>query len=280
MLLPNWEILNLAISSNIHIEIFCTRRVHESRPGVPASPHGNRNCNHYVKQSWRLFHGECAMTDTWIDHFPGLAQLPRDIQERLRSQSRLIALPDGTRIFGPGQSPSNFLLLLEGSIRVQQVSENGREIVLYRVAAGESCALTTACLMGYEDYQAEGIAEDAIKAIAIPRTAFDELIAQSSLFRRFVFTAFSRRITDLFRVIDEIAFSRVDIRLAQKLLHLKKTNGEVETTHRHLATELGTAREVISRQLHEFQRRGWIKSGRGLISVMDEAALQNLILEG
>ncbi len=217
------------------------------------------------------------MINSWIERFPALKQLPEEIQQRLQAEGRIVTLPEGTRIFGPGQSPSNFLLLLDGSIRVQQVSESGREIVLYRVAAGQSCALTTACLMGHDDYQGEGVAETRVEAVAIPRATFDDLIASSPVFRRFVFTAFSARITDLFRVIDEIAFSRIDVRLAQKLLQLKNAKGEIAATHQQLAVELGTAREVVSRQLNEFQRRGWIKSGRGVISITQEEALQNLV---
>ena len=79
------------------------------------------------------------MTGAWIDRFPSLAKLPEQVRRRLETESRIVSLPEGTRIFGPGQSPANFLLLLDGTIRVQQVSENGREIVLYRVSAGESC---------------------------------------------------------------------------------------------------------------------------------------------
>ncbi|MFZ1110246.1 MAG: Crp/Fnr family transcriptional regulator [Rhodomicrobium sp.] len=213
------------------------------------------------------------MSVTWIDRFPGLAGLAAEQRRRLEAESRTVALPEGSRIFGPGQTPSNFLLLLSGSIRVQQVSENGREIVLYRVSAGESCALTTACLLGEEDYRAEGVAETAIEAVALPRATFDESIAASASFRRFVFKAFGDRISGLFRVIDEIAFSRVDIRLAQKLLQLKNARGDVEATHQQLATELGAARETISRQLHEFQRRGWLKIGRGVTSVPADSPL-------
>jgi CRP/FNR family transcriptional regulator len=217
------------------------------------------------------------MLDTWIDRFPALKQLTAEELRRLETASRTLTLPEGTSIFGAGQTPSNFLLLLEGTIRVQHISEGGREIVLYRVSAGESCVLTTACLMGYENYQADGIAETMIEAVAIPRATFDELVVHSSLFRRFVFEAFGARIADLFRIIDEIAFSRVDIRLAQRLLQLKNANDEVEATHQQLATELGSAREVVSRQLHEFQRRGWLKSGRGVIAVKDDSALQGFV---
>ena len=211
--------------------------------------------------------------DDWIEKFPGLSQLETDLREKLVARSRVVDVPEGTVIFGPGVAPENLLLLLDGTVRVQQVSEGGREIVLYRVHAGESCVLTTACLLAYEDYSAEGIAESNVQAVAIPRTVFEDLIRDSSVFRRFVFTAYSKRITDLFVVIEEIAFRRVDIRLAQKLLELGAEGGHVRLTHQQLATELGTAREVVSRQLQEFQRRGWVHSGRGDVDLLDQASL-------
>ena len=209
----------------------------------------------------------------WIERFEGLASLDESIRSILIERSRIVDLPEGTVIFGPGKAPENLLLLLEGVVRVQQVAENGREIVLYRVSAGESCVLTTACLLAYEDYRAEGIAETPVRAVAIPRTVFDDLIARSADFRRFVFTAYSKRITDLFLVIEEVAFRRVDLRLAQKLLDLGRDAEPIRLTHQQLATELGTAREVVSRQLHEFQRRGWVSASRGEVRLTDGPAL-------
>ena len=217
-----------------------------------------------------------ADKDDWTNSFPPLKQLPASDLARLREGSMVVMLPEGSRIFGPGQAPENFLLLIDGTIRVQQVSESGREIVLYRVSAGQSCALTTACLMGYEEYLAEGIAETAVRAVAIPRSLFDELIASSREFRRFVFTAFSRRVTDLFRIIEEVAFSRIDVRLAQRLLQMADDKNHVSATHQDFANELGSAREVISRQINEFQRRGWIKAARGSIELTDKKALSRL----
>jgi CRP/FNR family transcriptional regulator, anaerobic regulatory protein len=217
-------------------------------------------------------------TANWIAAFPGLQSLEPEIAKPLIETSKVVRLPAGTRIFGPGQATNAYLLLIDGSVRVQQVSETGREIVLYRVSAGESCALTTACLMGYEHYQAEGIAETDVEAAAIPRATFDDLIAKSAAFRRFVFTAFSVRITNLMRVIDEVAFSRIDVRLAHHLLQLGGTQNRVDLTHQQLASELGTAREVVSRQLTEFQRRGWIATSRGAIDILDAGALQRLAI--
>ncbi len=214
--------------------------------------------------------------ENWTSNFPGLQKLPPEIVDHLVGASRVVHLPMGTRIFGPGQAPDAFILLIRGTVRVQQVSDTGREIVLYRVSAGESCALTTACLLGYEDYQAEAIAETNVEAVAIPRATFDDLIARSTDFRRFVFTAFSHRVTDLFRVIEEVAFSRVDVRLAQRLLERANPQGHIDLTHQQLAAELGTAREVISRQLNEFQRRGWISTSRGAIDIARPEELRHL----
>ncbi|MCA0044549.1 Crp/Fnr family transcriptional regulator [Celeribacter litoreus] len=216
----------------------------------------------------------------WIDRFEGLAGLEPRVRERLVAQSQIVHLPEKTILFGPGKSPENLLLLLDGTVRVQQTTEGGREIVLYRVHAGESCVLTTACLLAYEDYAAEGIAETEVEAVAIPRRVFDDLVATSQNFRNFVFSAYSRRITDLFHVIEEIAFQKVDIRLAAKLLQLAAGKAQLKATHAQLAAELGTAREVISRQLQEFQRRGWVETARGVVTLTDREALSALAHSG
>lgn len=212
----------------------------------------------------------------WIEKFPGLRQLEDTVRKTLVERSRIIQVPKDTVVFGPGKAPDNLLLLVDGTLRVQQLSESGREIVLYRVHAGESCVLTTACLLAYEEYSAEGITETDVEAVAIPKTVFDDLIASSAAFRRFVFTAYSKRITDLFLVIEEVAFRRVDIRLAQKLLELAGGGNSVQATHQQLATELGTAREVVSRLLQEFQRRGWVALSRGSVELTDRGGLREL----
>lgn len=213
----------------------------------------------------------------WTGRFVGLAGLDPGARARLVAEARVVSAPEGTVLFRPGARPEALLLLLEGTVRVQHLSEGGREIVLYRIDAGESCVLTTACLMADEAYSAEGIAETEVRAAAIPRTLSEALLAQSDAFRRFVFAAYGRRIADLFLTIDDIAFRRIDIRLAERLVRLSR-EGVVRATHAQLASELGTAREVISRQLAEFQRRGWVALARGEVRVLDEPALTALAM--
>ena len=216
------------------------------------------------------------MEEQWINAFKGLSQLPEDIRVELEAGSKIVTVPAGTQIFAPGQTADDLWLLLDGTVKVQQKSDTGREVFLYRVHAGESCVLTTACMLAFEDYAAEGTSETDVKAVAIPRKTFDLLVAKSPVFREFVFTAYSRRITDLFTLLDDIVFQRMDVRLAARLLELADDADVVHATHAVLGTELGTAREVISRTLSEFQRRGWVEQSRGEVRLIGKDGLERL----
>lgn len=212
----------------------------------------------------------------WLERFKGLSALEDSDKQLLLENSQIMTVPMNTVIFGPGKNPTHLMLLLNGTVRVQQLSEKGREIVLYRVRAGESCVLTTACLLAAENYSAEGITETDIQAVAIPLKIFDRLLGHSADFRQFVFSAYAKRITELFQIIEDVAFQRIDIRLAEKLLELAQGRAEVLITHKQLAVELGTAREVISRQLAEFQRRHWVEQSRGQVRLLDTTSLSGL----
>ncbi|NIA69217.1 Crp/Fnr family transcriptional regulator [Pelagibius litoralis] len=216
------------------------------------------------------------MSPDWIPRFPELTKLTPAEQTLIAERAQVVSLPAQTTVFAPGLPAENFLLLLDGTVRVQQVSSGGREIVLYRVSSGESCIMTTACLLSQDTYNAEGVTETPVQAVAVPRATFDEMMARSAEFRRFVFADYSSRITDLLHVVEEVAFERIDKRLAQKLAELADGEGRLTLTHQELAVELGTAREVISRHLKEFQRRDWLTLTRGHIQLSDRAALARL----
>lgn len=213
---------------------------------------------------------------TWLENFPELAKLTPEDRALLLERSQVMALPAGLTVFAPGQPAENFLLLLQGTVKVQQVSSGGREIVLYRVSGGESCIMTTACLMSHDTYAAEGVTETPVEAVALSRAAFDLLLARSPTFRQFVFGDYARRINDLMQVVEEVAFERIDKRLAQRLIARAGTGGVVASTHQDLAIELGSAREVVSRHLKELQRRGLVGLSRGQIVLLDRQKLQDM----
>jgi len=209
----------------------------------------------------------------WTERFRGTAALPPDVRQRLNNAARIIQMKAGDQVFGPMNVPDSLFFLYEGRIRVSQSSDTGREIVLYRVDAGESCVLTTACMLAEEAYNAEGIAETDVTVVLLPKPAFNRLAAEKDAFRDFVFAAYSRRLIDLLRVVDDVAFGRIDVRLAERLLTLGEGLKEIRTTHQVLAGELGTAREVISRVLNDFQKRDLIAQSRGVISFTNKPGL-------
>ncbi len=215
-----------------------------------------------------------TIIDEWLSHFPELDGLDDPVWQNVLDSARPVEVPAGTTVFRDGDGCQNYMFVMEGSIRVQKMAENGREIVLYRVNAGEACILTTSCLLSHQRYPAEGITEADIRAISIPVARFDEGVAGSAGFRAFVFSSYGRRIADLILLIEDVAFGRMDIRLGQYLLDTADDEGKVTATHQAMAAELGTAREVVSRQLKEFERRGWLKLGRGIIEVSDLPALK------
>ncbi|SDH73811.1 Crp/Fnr family transcriptional regulator [Roseospirillum parvum] len=227
--------------------------------------------------------GAAVSIDRLIAGFPSLQGIDAAARHRLETAGTLVRLPAGSRLFGMGSPCQGYLMVLAGSVRVQKVGESGREIVLYRVEAGQTCVLTTACLLTGADYDAEGIAETEIEGVMLSDGTFQALLAGSAPFRACVFGAFAARLSDLLELVEDVAFGRLDVRLAQALtrgLAEAAAASSLKTTHQDLASELGTAREVISRQLKEFERRGWVALGRGRIELLDPAALRRLAAQG
>lgn len=214
------------------------------------------------------------MTIDWLSSFPMLENLEEPARKILENSTQQMTVPAGTVLFSTGMGAENYVLVLEGKVKVQMTSESGREIVLYRVAAGETCVLTTACLLAHHDYAAEGVTESVVRAVVLPSSAFRELLGVSEIFRDFVFSAYGTRIADLMLLVEEVAFQRIDLRLAKFLLEEKDERNEIRATHQEIAVELGTAREVVSRQLKEFERKGRVETGRGFVHLTDVKAIE------
>lgn len=213
---------------------------------------------------------------SWLNQFPELKAIDDPAWLNVREKAQIVTVPQGATLFHEGDACQNYLLVLEGSVRVQKLSESGKEIVLYRVESGQSCVLTTACLLSREHYYAEAVTETDVTAVVIHHSAFQEALAGSPAFREFVFASYGQRIAALVMLVDAIAFGRMDSRLAQCLLRLSGSDMVAHATHQELARELGTAREVVSRLLKEFERHGWVVLGRGRVELVDQAALEQL----
>ncbi len=184
-------------------------------------------------------------------------------------------VPRGTVLFRPGDPAEGFVVVLEGRVEVFLTGPTGREILLYAVEPGQSCVQTTLGLLGDEAYSGEAIAATPVRAAMIPRGAFLALMDDDAGFRRFVMQAFGHRMADLTRLLERVAFARVEARLAEALLALAQ-DGRVAATQADLAARIGSAREVVSRRLDAFARAGWVRTARATVQITDPDALRRL----
>lgn len=205
--------------------------------------------------------------------YPALASLDDRRFDALLNEATLVQVKAGTVLFDDESPCQAFPMLVEGTIRVSKVGASGRELQLYRVVPGESCILTSSCLLGHISYNARGVAETDIVAVTLPQTVFSRLVGDHEPFRQYVFSLFAERISDLMQLVEAVAFHRLDQRLATLLLGKGKT---VHTTHQALADELGSVREIVSRLLKTFAEQGLVSLSREQIEIVDASGLRRL----
>ena len=165
--------------------------------------------------------------------------------------------------------------IVAGVVRVFKIGESGREITLYRVRPGEVCIMSTTCSVSNKEYPAIAEAEMPTTAYVIPGKPFRELMKKYEPLQDMIMDVMSARMVEMMTVIEEVAFWRVDLRLANRLLQETEPpkSNSVTTTHAQLAIELGSAREVISRILKDFERRGFVNLVRGKVEVTGRESL-------
>lgn len=204
--------------------------------------------------------------------YPVLNALPAHLHSQLARHAQPMHLAAGTPVFDEQQHCQGFPLVLKGGIRVYKSAPNGRELPLYRVAVGETCIITSSCLLGHTEYNARGVTEEATDLVLLPRSLFADFLAHEP-FRVFVFQVFSERIAELMQLVEEVAFRRLDQRLAALLLGKGK---RVNATHQQLADELGSVREIVSRLLKGFAEQDLVALGREQIEILEPAGLRRI----
>ncbi|HCX33249.1 MAG TPA: transcriptional regulator [Rhodocyclaceae bacterium] len=208
--------------------------------------------------------------------YPVFAAVPRTLAERCFARGQVLRVPGGTVLFDEHNPCRGFPLVLEGSIRVAKAAPNGRELPLYRVGPGETCIITSSCLLARADYSARGVAEIETALMMLTRECFAALLDQPP-FRDFLFTLFAERVAGLMQLVEEVAFRKLDQRLAALLLGKGRM---VRTTHQHLADELGSVREIVSRLLKGFADDGLVALGREQVEILDPAGLRRIAAAG
>jgi CRP/FNR family transcriptional regulator len=185
-------------------------------------------------------------------------------------------IPAGTVLFRPGDPCRGFVVLHEGSLRVTLSAANGREVVLYRVTPGDICLQTFVCLVEGRRYSACGVAESPLVADILSADDFHTAMEHDEAFRHKVFSAVARRFLDFERVVEDVALSGMEVRLARALLRLADELGRVVATHEELATETGSGRAVVSRHLAVLEAAGYVAVQRGMVTLANRPALERI----
>lgn len=211
--------------------------------------------------------------DLWTAKFPTMAALPPDEFARIARVIQFPVLEPGAIAYEENAACENYLMCIDGRTRVFKSSREGREMLLYKVEHGGTCVLTTQCLLSRSNFPAESIAEARTLLAAIPASWFHTFMAEIPAFRDLVMSDYTKLLTAMFSFVDTLAFATVEQRLARRLLAEAGETLVIGKTHQQLAADVGSVREIVSRHLGEWERHGWVHTGRGQIRILDRASL-------
>ncbi len=209
--------------------------------------------------------------------FPFIKQASPEFVKIFYAEAQYMEIPAAISICDEGQQCSHLAMVLGGVGRVYKLSPSGREVTLYRIYGGESCVLTASCIMNQDSFPAMAITETSVRVLLISPQNVRQWFCKDPYWQKFIFSLLSHRLASIISVVEEVAFKRIDVRLADQLAReLAKGEHVLHKTHADLAADVGTSREVVSRILRDMAHRGLIISYRGNIEIIDKQAVIKL----
>jgi CRP/FNR family transcriptional regulator len=192
--------------------------------------------------------------------------------DRLLEKGQFSVFESGKTLMEPGQFVKAVPLVLEGSIKIMRMDEDGKELFLYYLETGETCALSLTCCSAARPSEIKAVVEEKVSLLFIPIQVHEQLVDEFKQWKDFVSTTYQHRFQEMLTVLDAVAFKRMDERLMNYIVTKMKQlkSNELHTTHQEVANELGTAREVISRLLKQLEKKKWIELGRNVIYIRDD----------
>ncbi|MFC3881691.1 Crp/Fnr family transcriptional regulator [Algoriphagus namhaensis] len=195
-----------------------------------------------------------------------------ELLREILAKGKIHQLNPGDVLMEPGKYVKMVPVVLDGYIKVLRMDEDGKELFLYYLDPGETCALSLTCCTASKPSEIKAVVEEKTTIIAIPIESHEEWTSEFKQWKDFVSTTYQTRFNEMLAALDAVAFKRMDQRLMQYIVtRMKqgKTN-ELHITHQEIATELGTSREVISRLLKQLEKKRWIELGRNVIYIRDD----------
>lgn len=205
--------------------------------------------------------------------FPFVQELSSALRTTLLGEGQPIEAEDGEVVFDLYRDCAGLAMLTRGKIRVIGRLPGQRILTFYRLCPGDVCILTASRLLGNHCYPGCGIAEGSASGVWVPEPLFRQMLDSSVLFRTLLLRVFAERFAGIMHILETFASRRLDQRVAALLLEKGES---ITMSHQMLAAELGSAREVVSRILKDFENNGWLILARQHIQVVDRRALEDL----
>ncbi len=208
--------------------------------------------------------------DFYSEQFGG--KFESGLLNELAEKGHFSRIAEGETLMSPGTYIRSIPIILKGNIKILRTEDDGREILMYYLGSGESCAMSLTCCLNARRSEIHAVAEADTDMVLLPVVSVEEWIVKYPTWRAFVFETYQRRFDDLLKTIDSVAFQKMDERLWQYLQRKSELSASpsVETTHEEIAIELGTSREVVSRLLKQLEKVGRVQLGRNRVQLNNQ----------
>lgn len=204
-------------------------------------------------------------------YFPELAKMPK-LRQELVEISSIVDFEAGSVILKQGEYVKVIPLLLSGFAKVfKEEAVHGNEVLLYYIKPGESCVMSMTTLIGNGKSQVKAVIEEDAKVLILPAIEAMAIAKTYPQWNEFVYDLFQTKFEELLQVIETLTFSNKDVRLLEYLKKesVLKESKVLNTTHQHIANDLGSSREVISRLLKKLEHEGRIGLKQGEIQILN-----------
>lgn len=212
-------------------------------------------------------------------YFPIWEQLDKAQQAQIESQRLERSVKKGAIVHGGGEECTGLLLVKSGQLRAYLLSEDGREITLYRLFDRDLCLLSASCMIRSIQFNITIEAEKDTELWVIPAPVYSRIMEQSTAAANFTNELMASRFSEVMWLMDQILWKRFDQRLAGFLLEEANIEGSttLRLTHETIGNHLGNPREVVTRMLKYFSEEGLVKLSRGIVELFDIKGLQALV---
>ena len=212
------------------------------------------------------------------EYFPIWDKLTGDQQHKLSARLPLRAIPKGTVIHNGSMSCTGIILVKSGQLRTYMLSDEGREITLYRLFEGDMCLLSAPCMIRSIQFDVTVETEKDTEVWIIPPNVYQEVMEQSAPLACYTLELMATRFSEVMWLMEQVMWKSLDKRIAAFLLEECNLEGSdsLKITHEKIANHMGTAREVVTRMLRYFQSEGMVRLTRGTVELADREALEAL----